>query len=72
MLKSRGALKTIMRENPGAADWWIAQEQSGKGRFVTEYRYADLAREVAQQPHLFDDLDSDEHDAECGLWCAGD
>jgi hypothetical protein len=50
----------------------MEQEWVGKGRFVTEYSYADLAREVAEQPHLFDELGDDEHDAECGLWCAGE
>jgi len=69
-LKGRGKLKAIIRENPGAVDWWIEQERIGKGRFVTEYSYADLAREVAQQPHLFDEIDDEEADAECGLTCA--
>jgi 3'-phosphoadenosine 5'-phosphosulfate sulfotransferase (PAPS reductase)/FAD synthetase len=68
-LKSRGSKKAIIRENPGVADWWIAQEKTGNGQFVTEYSVADLAREVAAQPHLFDELGDDEHDAECGLWC---
>lgn len=71
-LKGRGALKALIRETPGCADWWIEQERVGKGRFVTEYSYADLAREVAEQPHFFEDLPSEEHDAECGLWCAGE
>lgn len=70
-LKGRGTLKAIIRENPGAADWWIEQERVGKGRFVTEYSYADLAREVREQPGLFDPPDED-FDAECGLWCAPD
>ena len=68
-LKGRSTLKAIMRESPGASDWWVAAETWGKGRFVTEYSYADLQREVDQQPHLFDDLPDEEHDAECGLWC---
>jgi 3'-phosphoadenosine 5'-phosphosulfate sulfotransferase (PAPS reductase)/FAD synthetase len=71
-LKGRGTLKAIIRENPGAADWWIEQERIGKGRFVTEYSYADLVREVRQQPHLFDELPDSEHDVECGLLCGGD
>lgn len=69
-LKGRGTLKAIIRENPGAADWWIEQERVGKGRFVTEYSYATLAREVAEQPHLFDEPIDDEHDVECGDQCA--
>lgn len=70
-LKSEGKLKAIIREQPGAADWWIAQEATGS-RFERARSYADLAREVAEQPHLFDGLAGDEHDAECGLWCAGE
>lgn len=68
-LKGRGTLKAIIRENPGAADWWIEQERVSKGRFVTEYSYADLLREVQQQPHLFDDPIDVEHDVECGDLC---
>jgi 3'-phosphoadenosine 5'-phosphosulfate sulfotransferase (PAPS reductase)/FAD synthetase len=75
-LKSRAKKLAIIREQPGAVDWWIAMEQlvrqkatGAGGRFVTEYSYAELAREVAAQPHLFDDLADEEHDAECGLLC---
>jgi 3'-phosphoadenosine 5'-phosphosulfate sulfotransferase (PAPS reductase)/FAD synthetase len=67
-LKGRGTLKAIIRENPGCADWWIAQEAIGKGRFVTEYSYSTLLREVQEQPFLFDPPD-DEHDVECGDHC---
>lgn len=70
-LKSEGKLKAIIREQPGVADWWIAQEACGR-RFERARSYADLSRAVADQPHLFDELDADEHDAECGLWCAGE
>lgn len=78
-LKGRSALKAIMREQPGAAAWWIAQEAavsstsrtSRNARFGTEYSYADLMKEVSEQPHLFDEP-SGEFDAECGLWCAPD
>jgi len=71
-LKGRGAIKALIREKPGCADWWIEQERANKGRFSKEYSYADLAREVAQQPHFFDEPLDDEHDAECGLWCPGE
>lgn len=71
-LKGRGKLKTIIREQPGCASWWIAQEAVTGGRFVTERGYADLARDVAAQPHLFDSDDGEEFDAECGLFCAGE
>jgi 3'-phosphoadenosine 5'-phosphosulfate sulfotransferase (PAPS reductase)/FAD synthetase len=65
-LKSRAKLAAIMRENPGAADWWIEQEKVSKGRFVTEYSYASLLDHTERSPTLFDD----EHDVECGLHCA--
>lgn len=76
-LKARAKLVALIRENPGMADWWIEQERTvapskaSGARFVTEYAYADLEREVRQQGHLFDGFmeDGDEHDAECGLWC---
>lgn len=70
-LKSRAKLATIMRENPGMADWWIEQERTvapskkSGARFVTEYRYADLLDHTERSPLLFDD----EHDVECGLLC---
>lgn len=71
-LKGRGTLKAIMRENPGAVDWWIEQERVGKGRFVTEYSYADLAREVREQPHLFDEIEDFDIEGDCPNACPGD
>jgi 3'-phosphoadenosine 5'-phosphosulfate sulfotransferase (PAPS reductase)/FAD synthetase len=69
-MKGRGKLKNLIRENPGAVDWWIEQEINGKGSFNKEFFYSDLLYEVIAQPHLFDELDdNDEHDAECGTWC---
>jgi 3'-phosphoadenosine 5'-phosphosulfate sulfotransferase (PAPS reductase)/FAD synthetase len=75
ILKGRKVLEAIMREQPGEADWWIAQEATVRtnkpsgARFVTEYRYADLA-EAARRQQVFDFLDDEEFDAECGLTCA--
>jgi 3'-phosphoadenosine 5'-phosphosulfate sulfotransferase (PAPS reductase)/FAD synthetase len=81
MLKSRGALKRLMRDNPGMSDWWQEREASitmasakatvAGRRFVTEYSYADLEMEVATQPFMPGLLDDEEYDAECGLTCAG-
>lgn len=72
-LKARGKLSALIRENPGMADWWTRQEAAVGGRFVTEYSYADLSREVRAQGHLFDGFTADdEHDVECGLLCGGD
>jgi 3'-phosphoadenosine 5'-phosphosulfate sulfotransferase (PAPS reductase)/FAD synthetase len=69
-LKSRGKLEQIIRDDPSRADWWSRMERGpGKGRFVTEYSYADLARHVARSPALPGILDDEEHDAECGLLC---
>lgn len=81
MLKSRGALKRLMRDNPGIADWWKAREASismksaratpAGARFVTEYSYAGLEREVQTQPFMPGLLDDhEEYDVECGLHCA--
>lgn len=73
-LKGRNKLQALIRENPGIADWWIAQEmivKSGGARFITEYSYAELADHVDRQGFLFHD-DGDEFDAECGLTCSGD
>jgi 3'-phosphoadenosine 5'-phosphosulfate sulfotransferase (PAPS reductase)/FAD synthetase len=78
-LKSRGALKRLCRDNPGMADWWKQQEATvfsktpAGARFVTEYSYADLEREVRTQPYMPGLLaDDEEFDAECGLMCAGE
>jgi 3'-phosphoadenosine 5'-phosphosulfate sulfotransferase (PAPS reductase)/FAD synthetase len=68
-LKGRATLKALIRENPGAADWWIGQEAASKGAFRSEYSFEDLVREVEEQPHLFDEPHADEQDAECGSWC---
>ena len=65
---------SLARSRPSRARWWDEMESTiGKGRFVTEYSYADLVREVATTPLLpLEPGDDDEFDAECGLWCAGE
>lgn len=73
MLKARAKLWEIERTKPGTLQWWSDMEQGpGKGRFVTEYSYAELIRDVRTQPDLFAgglfDEDPD-MDAECGTWC---
>lgn len=71
-LKARPKLWKIERTAPGTLQWWADQEIVGKGRFVTEYSYNELMRDVRRQPDLFAgglfDFDP-EMDAECGLWC---
>lgn len=75
-LKARPKLWEVERTKPGTLQWWSDMEQGpGKGRFVTEYSYAELIRDVRRQPDLFAgglfDFDPD-MDAECGLWCDGE
>jgi len=72
-LKARPKLWEIERTAPGTLEWWAQIEEGpGKGRFVTEYSYRELMRDVRTQPDLFAgglfDFDPD-MDAECGLWC---
>lgn len=72
-LKARPKLWEIERTRPGTLDWWAEMEIVGKGRFVTEYSYAELQRDVHTQPDMFAGglFDDDpEMDAECGTWCA--
>jgi 3'-phosphoadenosine 5'-phosphosulfate sulfotransferase (PAPS reductase)/FAD synthetase len=71
-LRKKATNKAIIRADVSRADWWMAQEVVGNGSFVTEYSYADLVREVRNQGDLFDGFlpDIEEHDAECGLFCA--
>lgn len=66
-LKSEGKLRAIIRDQPGVERWWIDQEAGGK-RFERARSYAEIARATYAQPLL--PLGDDEHDAECGLWCA--
>lgn len=72
-LKARAKLWEIERTAPGTLQWWSEMEEGpGKGRFVTEYSYAELIRDVRHQPDLFAGglFDGDpDMDAECGLWC---
>lgn len=67
-LKSRGSLEAIIRDAPGRAEWWAAQERDGR-RFERARSFAEMAAHVAASPLLFD-LPDEEHDAECGLHCA--
>jgi len=72
-LKARPKLWEIERTKPGTLKWWSdVEEGPGKGRFVTEYSYAELISDVRRQPDMFGGglFDDDpEMDAECGSWC---
>lgn len=80
-LKGRPKLWEIERTAPGTLQWWAEAEaevaslvgKSSGTRFVTEYSYAELIRDVRRQPDLFSGglFDDDpDMDAECGLWCS--
>lgn len=71
-LKARPKLIEVERTAPGTLQWWSDMERGpGKGRFVTEYDYAELIRAARNQGDLFRGaFDNDpDMDAECGLWC---
>lgn len=79
-MKGRGSRAAMIRENPSAADWWIAQEKIAKcsapgeanARFRADESVEQLRRAVMTQPYLHLTIDDEEFDAECGLWCAGE
>ena len=76
-MKGRGIKKRIIRQNPGVAAWWANNESAHRGkqergRFDRRDSIAGLVEEVRQNPGLFDAIDEDEFDAECGLTCAGE
>lgn len=62
---------SLIRFNPGMADWWV-QKEAGGHFFDRRTRYATITADIARSPDLFahDSDADDEHDAECGLWCA--
>lgn len=77
-LKGRGKMAAIIRENPGIAEWWSRQEEAAKtkqpsgARFRAAESFRQLSKAVEDQG-ILDVLDNvDEHDSECGLWCAAE
>lgn len=78
-LKARPKLWEVERTRPGTLDWWIAQEASvvetaepSGCRFNLDRTYAELKRDVWNQPDMFAGglFDDDPAmDTECGLWC---
>lgn len=69
-MKGRGIRKRIIRNNPHAALWWDTQEKEQEGIFDRRDRIAGLVEEVRRSPDLFDPIEGEEYDAECGLHCA--
>jgi 3'-phosphoadenosine 5'-phosphosulfate sulfotransferase (PAPS reductase)/FAD synthetase len=75
-LKGRAIKKRIIRTNPEAAAWWMGQEsgeETGKaGWFDRRDSIAGLVEEVRRGPELFNEVDDEEYDVECGLHCGPD
>jgi 3'-phosphoadenosine 5'-phosphosulfate sulfotransferase (PAPS reductase)/FAD synthetase len=72
-MKGERILERLIRDDPTRAEWWIAQEQRIGFNFKKGRRsYAEMAEHVRRSP-LLPIIDADEeHDAECGTWCAGE
>lgn len=80
LAKSLAKLIRRARRDPQSFDWWIEQEENEAALigataagacFRGDHTYREI-REMAQaSPVLPFDTDN-EHDAECGLWCAGE
>lgn len=68
-LKGRRLRKRIIRDNPPSADWWIEQEAATGGSFDRRDRFSALKDEVFKSPELFEDIDAEEYDVECGTYC---
>lgn len=69
-LKGLPIRRRIIRDNPRAADWWVEQERLIDARFDNHHSYASLVEEVRRTPMLFDAMEEEEYDVECGLHCA--
>lgn len=65
----RGVRLARLRRNPSCGRWWDEQEQIIGGTFDRRDSVADLMREAAKTPDLFE-APTDEFDAECGAHCA--
>jgi 3'-phosphoadenosine 5'-phosphosulfate sulfotransferase (PAPS reductase)/FAD synthetase len=58
-LKGKNKLKRILTENPGKAEWWMAQEAFTGGKFHKRFSYRGLLDLMARTPTLFDYEDPD-------------
>jgi len=65
-LKGAGLLRSLIRENPDAADWWVAHEERRGAQFTKRDSYAQMRSDAAKNGDLFE---IEEHDVECGLLC---
>ncbi len=82
-LKQRQSRMREIRRDPASADWWIEQERLAKcsvkikgeanARFDADESVEMLRNAVLASPLLdFEPPSDEDHDAECGLWCAGE
>lgn len=76
-LKGRGIKKRIIADDPRRALWWMLNESAHKGKqergwFDRRDSIAGLLAEVRKAPDLFEPIDADEYDVECGLHCAAE
>lgn len=72
-LKGKRLRQRIIRDDPGAASWWLRMEAETSGFFDRRDRVSDLVEAVRRSPELFDQLEEiEERDAECGDLCGGD
>ena len=76
-LKGRGIKKAIIRQDASRAEWWAANETAHKGKqergwFDRRDSISGLVEEVRRSPGIFDVIDDEEYDAECGLTCSGE
>jgi 3'-phosphoadenosine 5'-phosphosulfate sulfotransferase (PAPS reductase)/FAD synthetase len=74
-LKGRAIKKRILRADPSRAAWWAANESAHKGKqergwFDKRDSINGLLNEVRRSPELFETIDAEEYDVECGLHCS--
>ncbi|MGW9333638.1 hypothetical protein [Bosea sp. NPDC055594] len=72
-MKGERILQRIILDDPSRADWWIEQEERVGHLFKKGRRSFAEMRERALSTPVLPLVDPDhEHDAECGLTCAGE
>jgi hypothetical protein len=71
-MKGKGLKMALMRKRPWLSPWWIGKEVDGRF-FDRRTRYVTLAADVDNQHELLPlEEIAEEHEVECGLFCAGD
>jgi len=67
--KGRKIRERIARDNPDVPNWWIAEEVGLDQTFAMRESVAEIVDYVQRTPTLFDSVDDEEYDVECGLHC---